>query len=239
MLAKSQAIVLSSLKYGDSDLIVKCYTFERGITTYLLRGILKPTKRKLKPAYFQPFSQLLIEESYKPNASLHGIKEVKVNYQYSTLYTNVVKSSIALFLSEILSIVLREEEPQEGLFYFLITSLQVLDQETSVANFHLLFLMKLTKYLGIYPDQVNMELPYFNLRDARFEPSKSDLYSISGKEVELLKTLLGTNFDALHELKLSSKERQSFLSILLTYFELHLSNFKKPKSLAVLNSLFN
>ena len=239
MLTKSLAIVLSSLKYRDSDLIVKCYTLQRGTISYLIRGILKPSKRKLKPALFQPLAQLSLDENYNPKASLHTIKEVKVEYHYNALYTNVIKSSIALFLSEVLTTVLREEEPQEELFHFLVTSMQVLDQEEKVANFHLLFLVKLTKYLGIYPDERNKDLPYFNLKDSKFEPSVTDKYSIEGKNIELLKTFLGTNFDALNTLRLSSKERQIFLNALLVYFELHLAGFKRPKSLDVLNSLFN
>lgn len=237
MLIKSQAIVLSSLKYGDSDLIIKTYTLQRGVSSYLLRGILKPSKGKLKLAYFQPLAQLSIEENYKPKASLNSIREVKIDYHYATLYTNVVKSSIALFLSEILSNILKEEEQNEDLYYFLTTSLQVLDQEEKVSNFHLLFLVKLTKYLGIYPDNETNELPYFNLSDAKFEAIKID-GSIEGKNVVVLRALLGTDFDALKEIKLSSNERQSFLATLIVYFELHLSGFKKPKSLEVLNNLF-
>lgn len=239
MLTKSLAIVLSTLRYRDSDLIVRCYTLQRGTISYLIRGILKPSKRKLKAAYFQPLAQLSIDENYNPKGSLHTIKEVKVEYHYNTLYTNVIKSSIALFLSEVLTNFLREEESQEDLFHFLATSMQVLDQEEKVVNFHLLFLVKLSKYLGIHPDKADSDLPYFNLKDSKFEASVTDKYSIEGKNVELLKTFLGTNFDALNNLNLSSKERQMFLKTLLVYFELHLAGFKKPKSLDVLNSLFN
>jgi len=239
MLAKSQAIVLSSLKYGDSDLIVKCFTLERGTTSYLLRGILKSSKGKLKPGYFQQLSLLSLEESIKPQASLQGIKEVKIDYHYTSLHTDVVKSSIALFLSEVLSTVLKEEGPQEELFHFLNTSMQVLDQEERVSNFHLLFLVKLTKYLGISPDDLNSHLPFFNLKDARFEKVKTDTYTVEGKTVELLKALLTADFDIVNNLKVSSSERQLFLNTLLFYYELHLAGFKKPKSLEVLNKLFN
>lgn len=239
MLTKSLAIVLSTLRYRDSDLIVKCYTLQRGTTSYMIRGILKPSKRKLKPAHFQPLAQLSLDESFNPKSSLRSIREVKVEYHYSTLYTNVIKSSIALFLSEVLSTVLREEEPQEEMFHFLATSMQVLDQEDKVSNFHLLFLVKLTTYLGIYPDQKNMDKPCFNLRDSKFESSQVDKYCIEGKSVELLKTFLGTNFDTLSTVRLSATERQMFLNTMLVYYELHLAGFKKPRSLDVLNSLFN
>lgn len=238
MLLKNQAIVLSSIKYSDSDLIVKCFTLERGVTSYLLKSILKSSKGKLKAAYFQPLTQLFIEEYYRPKSTLQGIKEVKLASHYLSLHSDVVKSSIALFLSEVLASVLKEEGPQEELFSFLETALQVLDHEDKVTNFHLLFLIKLTKYLGIYPYQTDKKEPYFNLQEASFESTPTSLNSVEGKNVALLKRLMEINFDSLQDIKLNSIERQSFLNMILTYYELHLLGFKKPKSLEVLNKLF-
>lgn len=239
MLIKTQAIVLSKLKYRDNDLIIKCYTKQRGIVSYILRGILKSTKSNSKIAYFQPLSQLQIEEVYKANHSLQSIKEVKLHYTYYSLYTNIYKSSIAMFISEVLAIVLKEEEKNEILYNYIETALEWLDHENEFSNFHLLFLLKLTKYLGFYPETSNIELPYFNLSKGEFDTNKRDNYSISGENLDLLKQLLGIKFDALNSIKINSKQRQSFLNMLLLYFELHLGDFKKPKSMQVFNQVFN
>ena len=142
MLSKNNSIVLSKLKYRDHDLIVKCYTEERGVVSYMLRGVLKSKKGLSKTVYFQALSQLQIEENYKPNQSLHFIKETKFNYIYKSLHTNIYKSSIVLFLSEILSNVLKEEEKNADLFHFITASLQYLDNEDQFSNFHLLFSLK-------------------------------------------------------------------------------------------------
>lgn len=239
MLAKNNSIVLSKLKYKDYDLIVKCYTQQRGIVSYILRGILKSKKGQAKTVYFQALSQLQIEENFKPNQSLHAIKEVKLGYIYKSLHTNIYKSAIVLFLSEILSNVLREEERNEALYDYLETALQYLDNEEQYANFHLLFLLKLTRYLGFQPENLNKNQAYFNLQSGIFETFDDGIYSISGKNLTLLKQLLGINFDALHTIKISAKQRQEFLNMLLHYFELHLDGFKKPKSLQVLNEVFH
>lgn len=239
MLTKNNSIVLSKLKYRDYDLIVKCYTQQRGVVSYLLRGVLKSKKGKTKTVYFQALSQLQIEENFKPNQSLHSIKEVKLNYIYKSLHTNIYKSAIVLFLSEILSNVLKEEEKNEGLFNYIETALQYLDNEEHYANFHLLFLLKLTRYLGFQPENLNIDYPYFNLESGVFEASTNGIYSISGKNLTLLKQLLGINFDDLTTIKISAKQRQEFLNMLLYYFELHLGGFKKPKSLQVLNEVFH
>lgn len=239
MLIKTQAIVLSKLKYREHDLIVKCYTKHRGIVSYILRGILKSRKNNTKIAYFQLLSQLQIEEQYKANHSLQTIKEVKLDCIYQSLHINILKSAIVMFLAEVLSIVLKEEEENQFLYNYLETTLQWLDHETEFSNFHLLFLLNLTKHLGFYPDLKNIDHPYFNLRNGLFETQKQDYYSISGENLVTLKQLLGIKFDALNTVKLNSKQRQSFLTMILLYFELHLGNFKKPKSLEIFNQVFN
>jgi len=239
MLSTNYCIVLSRLKYKDQDLIVKWYTKERGLVTYLIKGVFKSQKSRLKAAYFQELSQLQLEERYKPNQSLQYIKEVKVNYIYQSLHTNIYKSAIVLFLAEILSKVLKEEAKNEQLYDFLETSLQYFDVEQSYSNFHLLFIVKLTRYLGFYPDKNTITNPYFNLKSGVFEASKSDSFTVFGKNLTLLKQLLGINFDTIDTIKMSSKERLQFLKMLLQYYELHIEGFKTPKSLQVLNDVFH
>ena len=240
MLINSTAIVLSKIKYKDYDLIVRCYTQHRGVVSYLVKGGLKNTKSNaLKSVYFQPLSQLQIIENYKANQSLHFFKEVRTACIYKTLHTNIYKSAIVLFLSEVLNSALREEEQDTDLYHFLETALKYLDDETEFSNFHLLFLVKLTRYLGFQPEKPSKNESYFNLLNGYFEDHPTDIYSISGKNFRLLKQLLGTNFDTLKDVKLTAKERQDFLNMLLSYFELHLGNFKKPKSLKILNDVFH
>lgn len=239
MLSKNNSIVLSKLKYRDYDLIVKCYTEQRGVVSYMLRGVLKCKKGLSKTVYYQVLSQLQIEENYKPNQSLQYIKEVKFNYIYKSLHTNIYKSSIVLFLSEILSNVLKEEEKNEDLFHFVTASLQYLDNEDQFSNFHLLFLLKLTRYLGFLPENLQNNYDFFNLESGVFEAKNYGVYSVSGENLTLLKQLLGTSFDALKAVKITANQRQDFLHMLLHYFELHLGSFKKPKSLQVLNEVFH
>nr|WP_321232671.1 DNA repair protein RecO [uncultured Psychroserpens sp.] len=239
MLIKTKAIVLSKLRYRDNDLIVKCITSHRGVVSYLLRGVLNNKKGNSKAAYFQLLSQLKIEENYRQNQSLQTIKNIRLDYNYTSLHTNILKSAIAMFLAEVLSSVLREEEENQLLYNYLETTFQWLDAKDDFSNFHLLFLLNLTKHLGFYPDATDTNYMYFNLNNGLFESKKQDLYSVSGENLTILKQLLGTNFDELDSIKLNSKQRQSFLTMLLLYFELHLGSFKKPKSLQIFNQVFN
>ncbi|WP_136482086.1 DNA repair protein RecO [Cognatitamlana onchidii] len=239
MQVSTKAIVLSKIRYRDHDLIVKCYTEERGVLSFLLRGVLKSRKSSVKIGYFQPLTQLNIIVNYKPNKSLQTIKEVKVFSIYESLHANILKGSIVLFLSEILSSVLQEEEKNEILYSFIENTFLWLDTQDNFSNFHLLFLLKLTRYLGFYPDEKNDGYPIFNLEEGKFELKPTSKYYLSGENLLVLKQLLGTTFDALSNIKLKSKQRQSFLSMILLYFELHLGSFKLPKSLQVFNQVFS
>lgn len=237
MLITSKAIVLNTIKYGDYDLIVKCYT-EEGIRSYLVKRIFKASKGKLTPAFFQPLTQLEITANYNDNRTLHFIKEAKISTPYTTNHNNIIKQTMVVFLSEMLSNALKEEEENPSLFRYLETAFQWLDSHSNASNFHLVFLINLTKYLGFYPEKGDQFL-YFDLIEGKFTNHLvSNLY-ISGKNLDYFKTLLGTNFDRLYELKLNKTNRQDLLEILIQFFELHLPGFKKPKSLEVLKAVFN
>ena len=239
MVVNTNAIVISAIKYAEADLIVKCYTQTSGLKTYMLRGILKSRKGKFKTSLFQPLTQLELVAKHKDKGSLEYLQDAKILIHYQSLHTEVVKSTMVMFLSEMLKNTIQEEEVNDALYNYLEGAINWLDLHSEIANFHLLFLLKLTQYLGFYPEDSEMELPYFNLLDGVFQESKTDGYCIRGEVLENLKLLLATNFEALNEIKLSKANRSELLEILLTYYQLHIESFKKPKSLSILHEIFN
>jgi len=238
MLIKTKAIVLTSLKYAEADLIVKCLT-EEGIKSYLIRSIFRSRSKKLKIGYFQPLSQLDITANHNKQGNLNKINEARVSYLYQSLATNIYKQSIALFLAEVLTHALKEEEKNQVQFSFIETSLQWLDQHDSYANFHLIFMLQLTKYLGFYPDVDNQKAAYFDLEEGTFRNAKPYRNFLHGKKLILFKSIIGIKFDDMLRLKWNSEARQIVLDILLEYYEFHLPGFKKPRSLKVLKEVFN
>ena len=238
-LETTQAIVLSSIKYGDSSLIVRCFTESSGLKTYMIRGVLKAKKGKIKTAYFQPITQLLITGNHNNKGNLNSIKEVHVVNPYKTIYTSIVKQTIVLFLSEVLSGIIKEEEENIQLYNYLETAFIWLDTHTDISNFHLLFLLNLSKYLGFYPDTSEQDKLGFNLLEGNFTNSIHEKLIISGEELILFKRLLGINFDAIENVSFSKFERQKVLRMIIRYFELHLDGFRQPKSLDVLETVFS
>ena len=239
MQVTTKAIVLSSIKYGDTSLIVKAFTASDGLQSYLLKGILSSRKGKLKAAYFQPLTQLEIVASHKYKGTLESIREARINYPYQLIHSDILKNSIALFLAEILLYSLNAGEKDENLFEFVEVSLQWLDTHDKSANFHLYFLLQLTSFLGFYPDTSGLNMPYFDLQEGEFCNTPGLNPIIEATPLIHFKSLLGTNFDSMHTIKMTKKDRHELLQKLVVYFELHLHGFKRPRSLSVLNEVFN
>jgi DNA repair protein RecO (recombination protein O) len=238
MIETSKAIVLKTLKYGDTSLIVTCYTQKFGLKSYMLKGILKAKKAKIKAAYFQPLMQLTLTANHNKKGSLNSIRDLEITNFYNSIYTNIKKQTIALFLAEMVYYAIREEEQNETLFKYLETSFLWLDTHNAISNFHLLFLLNLTKYLGFYPDINTLNTSSFDLLEGNFTNSVNK-NCITGNNLVQFKKLLGINFDVIHTINFTALDRQEILAILIQYFELHLGGFKKPKSLEVLRSIFS
>ncbi|MBW2938461.1 DNA repair protein RecO [Aureisphaera sp. CAU 1614] len=239
MQVSSRALVFSSLKYAEADLIVSCFTEKFGLKSYLLRGILKSKRGKLRTSMFQPLSLLQIEAYHKDKGSLERINEAKVILPYKTLHTEVVKTSLLLFLSEILKNSVKEEEANPSLFQFIENSLKWLDINEKIANFHLLFLLKLTNFLGFYPDFSENNAPYFNLMEGNFQQHSLGQFCEEGEAIVALIQLDKCEFKYLSELSIPKSVRLKTLDLLLKYYQLHIQGYKAPKSLPVLTQLFH
>lgn len=238
MQVTTKAIILTSLKYGDTSLIVRAYTASDGLKSYMLKGVLSSKKGKLKAAYFQPLSQLEIVANHRNKGTLESIREAKIHYPYRTVHNDIAKNAMTLFLAEMLSYSIHEEEANPSLFEFLEASFQWLDMNEEIANFHCYFLMQLTKYLGFYPDTSAVQAPCFDLLEGGFTDTPSLHPVLTGDNLGYFKMFLGIHFDAIHTIKMKKTNRQELLQSLVLYFELHLQGFRKPKSLAVLNEVF-
>lgn len=239
MIISTKAVVLSKLKYKDHDLIVRAYTASNGVVSFLVRGTFSSKKTKLKPAYFQPLSLLHLEIDYKNNRDLHYIKNIRLQQAYGSLHTDILKSTVVVFLAEILTMVLKEETSNDDLFNYIETALLWFDTIGCNSIFHHKFLMGLTKYFGVSPELSNSTFPFFNLEAGHYQTKCSGRYCISGSKLILFNSILGMEFDEVKRPSMNSAEKQELLNMILLYFKLHLQGFKSPKSLVILNQLFN
>jgi DNA repair protein RecO (recombination protein O) len=237
MQIKTKAIVLSAIKYQEKSLIVKCFTQSDGLKSYFIASAFSSKKSNQKIAYFQPLNLLEIEANHKNKGTLEHFKEVKLAYNYQNINTDIVKSAMVFFLSEVVNNSVFEEEKNENLFSFLETSLLWLDANDSVSNFHLIFLLELTKFLGFYPQIQETDFTYFEMIDGVFSPFQGTS-CLNAHETNLLKKALRLKYDE-NQKVFAGTERQIVLKILLDYYAIHLDGFKKPKSLDVLKEVFS
>lgn len=241
MFQKSTGIVLHTIKYSDTSIIVDIYTRQHGRTSFLA-AIPRSKKAAVKTVLFQPLSVIEFETDYRPNANLNRIKEVKSAFPFHSIPYHPYKSAIALFIAEFLYRALREEAENPPLFAYLLYSIEWLDAcSKDFANFHLVFLMRLSRFLGLYPNIEDYHKgDYFDLLNAGFTSGRPLHNSfISPEEAYHLLQLMRMNYETMHLFAMNRIERNRCLSIINDYYRLHLPDFPVLKSIAILQELFD
>jgi DNA repair protein RecO (recombination protein O) len=237
MQVKTKAIVISVLKYQEKSLIVKCFTQSDGLKSYFVANAFSSRKNQQKIGYFQPLTILEIEATHKNKGTLEYFKEIRMGYPYVSIYNNIVKSSIVLFLSEVLNHSIQEEEKNEGFYTYLESALHWLDEHDEAVNFHLILLLGMTRFFGFYPDVSKMEAPFFEITEGVFT-TYHGVSCLSENETVLFKKLIELRFDSESKFFLAT-ERQVLLKIIMDYYAVHLDGFRRPKSLEVLGEVFS
>lgn len=239
MIVRTPAIVLSTIKYGEADLIARLYTKELGTQSYMLKGIRKTRKGKLRVSLFQPLTQLEIQTQHKGKGSLEYVKEASIAYTYVNIPVDIAKSSVCLFFGEVLSQLLTEQQPDEQLYDYLSAIFEFLDQTNYVANFTVKTLLDMSELMGFGMDKSTMDYPYFNMLDGTFDNNGMLPHHLTEEESSLFKAFIGTKFDAIDTIKINRNQRAILLNLVLDYFKIHLHTFKKPTSLTILKQLFD
>ncbi|MBR1889543.1 MAG: DNA repair protein RecO [Alloprevotella sp.] len=240
MLLSSKAIVLHTLRYTDGKLIVDMLTQEAGRQSFLLHR--SKTRRSSAPSVnmFQPLSMVEIEWNYREQKQLQQLRSAHATPLKSIPY-DIRKTSVALFLAEVLSGALRGEPITPQLFDFLQNSVLWLDEASvGTENFHITFLRRLIPFLGFEPNVEDyVEGSYFDLLNGVFTPTEPrHEHFLRPQEALLLPNLLRMNFGNLHLFAFTSAERARLLDFMVAYYRLHLPQFNEPKSLQVLHDIF-
>ena len=237
-MSNSQAIVVSSLKHGETSLISSVYLYDLGFNTFIIKGILGSKKSKYNKAHFLPLSIININFSINQSKDLGYLIESKSEIFYETLHTDIEKSSVVIFLSEVLTKVLREEtDPNPKLFEFIRVNLIWFDKVEKCNNFHLKFLIELTRFIGFYPSINSMD-KYFDIELGSSTNYESSKVLISGNVYEIFKNILGMEFDELNNISITKELRMKILDHILDYYSIHLQMFKIPKSIDVFRKIF-
>ncbi|KAA6314155.1 DNA repair protein RecO [termite gut metagenome] len=242
MLQKTVGIVLHTLKYNDSSNIVEIYTELCGRASFAV-STSRSKKTEVKPILFQPLSLIELEVEIRPTSHIHRIKEAKTFMPFVSIPYHPYKSAISLFLAEFLYHAIREETENRSLFAYLRHAIALFDEiKEKYANFHLVFLMHVSRFLGLHPNLDNYHKgDYFDMLNGVFTSEKTQLQAsfLYPEEASHLPVLIRMNYQTMHLYKMSRTERMRCLTLMNTYYRIHLPGFPELKSLKVLQELFD
>jgi len=220
MLHKTQGVVFRLTNYSDSSIIVTIFTAAFGLQAYIVNGV-RGKSRKTNLALYQPLTLLDLVVYHRENASILRIKEVKCIHPYQSITSDFRKSSIAMFLNEVINKAVKEQSHARETCEFLIRSFIHLDLQTNnIENFHLIFLIRLTQHLGFRPTELS------ELLGGNFAYEA---------EEEILSKLLIANYA--DPISMTNIQRRNILDLLVRFYATHSDNFGELKSLSVVREL--
>jgi len=230
---KSTAILLKKIKYGEKNLILQTFTREEGSKAFFIGGSLTHGKSKAS----LPALSVLDIVATKGKGDLMRVKEIQLIQKNYELISNVHKASLLMFINEVLIKSIGDYNQDEELFDFIAMSIRLLDeQKENEVNYHLKFMLELSKYLGFYPNgQFSESKPIFDMFEGIFT---SDLpihqASLSPEISIIFDKLLSCSMLNSFEVKMTNKDRRAILSAIIDYYRIHLEKFEELKSKEVL-----
>ena len=241
MLHKTRGIVFKTTDYAESSVITQVFTEKFGLQSYIINGVKKP-KAKISRNMLQPLHLLDMVVYHKAGSGIQRVSELKSNPPLVSIPYDITKTAIIMFLNEVLYKAIRHQNTDENLFGFIFYSVEWLDNQPSgIANFHLLFLMKLTRYMGFYPElNAETDNAYFDLKEGLFTELKPshNLY-VSAPYTRQFNRLLKFNFENLGLLSFNTEERRYLIGKLLEYYAIHIEGFGNIQSHEVLEQVLS
>ena len=236
---KTQGFVLQSIRYGDTSLIVKIYTLDNGLQTFMVKGV-RGKSSKNRVAFFQPMTFLSFIQNSRPTKSGIGyIKDIELLYAYRSMATTMNKSAILIYLSDLLSHTLTQQERNESLYRFVFQSVEWLDLvESGYANFPLYFTLELSRFLGFYPRSNFCEHALFDMMEGQFVMMPpAHPYYLDENNSRSLSFLLNLGIDELARVSMTGGQRNALLDGILTFMRLHAPMLKGLQSHEVLKEV--
>jgi DNA repair protein RecO (recombination protein O) len=241
MLHKTRGIVLKTTFYGDTGVVVQIFTEKFGIQSYLINGVRKP-KAKVNINILQPLHLLEMVVYFKANTSIQRVKELQSSPIFRSIPYDIIKSTIVMFLNEVLYKSIRQQHTDEHLFDFIYNSIAWFDeaQDASI-NFHLAFLLKLSRYLGFAPStETKSTEHYFDLQEGAFS-SRLPVhpYYMDKEDAVIFIALFTTPLDKLDQVNLTKSTRRSILNKILVFYTLHTASFGEIRAHQVLEEVLS
>lgn len=239
MLYKTRGIVLKVTDYAESSVVAKIFTEKFGLQSYILNGVKKP-KAKINLNMLQPLHLLEMVVYHKPNGNIQKVSDLRNVPLLQSIPYDIIKSSIAIFLDEMIYKSLKQQSDDAVLFEFIFKAIELLDHtQKNTGNFHLVFLMKLTRFLGFYPDMSFADTSlFFDLKNGVFtsyQPGHS--FFVDTTHMPQLLMVLRSSLQNYETLKIDAAIRKYLLGKIIDFYSLHIDGFGVVKSLEILEEV--
>ena len=243
MIFKTKGIVLRTVKYGETSLVVSIYTELFGLQSYIVNGVRTFTKKGPgKANLFQPAAILDLVIYHNELKNLQRLKEFKWNYLYQHILTDVRKNTVAQFMVELLQKTIKQPESNAQLFDFIENSFLALDgaKDGVMANFALFFALHLTRFFGFsLSDKFSAFNNILDLQEGSFVHERPlHPYFLEGQFSFITSQLLQVRQPLeLDQIKLNHEFRRSLLLAYQGFYALHVEDFGTMKTLPILQTL--
>ncbi|MDB5205537.1 MAG: recO [Flavisolibacter sp.] len=245
MIAKTKGIVLRSIKYGETSLVVTMFTEVFGVQSYLVNGV-RTTQKKgaSKASLFQPASILDLVAYHSEFTNLQRLKEYKWEFLYQHVLSNVRKNAVALFMIELLTKCLKQPEPNAELFYFVEDALHHLDDaaDAVTGNFPLFFALHVAVFFGFrINDEFSEEKHFLDLEEGCFVENQPvhQYYLIDNEAAAVSQILKIMQPQELEQVYLNQEMRRRITHALEQFYALHVPEFGTLKTLPVLREIMS
>lgn len=241
MLHKTRGIVLHTTEYSESSIIASIFTAQFGVQSYIVNSV-RSRRAKTKSSLFQPLTIVDLVVYHKADKGLQRIAEINAGYKFSSLPYDIVKSSIAIFLAEVLYRCIREEEPHTSLFEFTETAIKFMDMhDCSFSNFPMFLLIQITYHLGSYPSgEYSEQSQVFNLQEGVFQNTiPNHIYYTPPDVTKTISEIIKSGFNSFDKIKITTDMRSRAFNALITFYELHHTHGTRLKSQKILSEIFS
>ena len=237
----TKGIVLRTVKYGETSLVVTMYTLHFGLQSYLINGVRTEKKTSTKANLYQPTTQLELIVYHHPNKNLQRIKEAKLLLTKNFQGVDVVRYAIGIYMVELIQKAITETESNADLYdFFEDHFMHVLEAPThQLSNFPILFTLSFAEQLGFGIQQnFSEQTPIFALQNGCFI-ARNDMLGGHTASEDISMIIYHIMNDHAISHNISGSVRLEVLTICIQYLRLHMPHLGELKSVSVLHAILN
>ncbi len=238
MLLNTEGLVIKTIKYGDTSIITHIFTKGKGLKTFIVNGV-RIKKATLPLGLFQPGTYLEINMYAHDQKKILRLKEARIASPWKNLPFDIKRSSISLFICELLEKTLKESDEHEQLFLDVLDYFKWIDSsQESLANIPVMFLILLSGHFGFLPQGNFTESErFFDLQEGYYTSKPISLYYMSVENSQQFSKYLNSDLNSSSSISVNRTIRRSIMDDLLKYYSLHIENFPTIRSLNIFHSI--